>query len=443
MLNPNELLAQRATLLNQGREILDLATAEKRETNAIENEQYDKIWSEACALKDQAEALVRTESRRKALDDALDGLTKSTGRVGTMSLPGSGPAYGTDGANSLKPYTFEINRRGTERLVCSFEHGSAGWARHQPAYKKAVSDYLTSGKVSAALQTDISTAGGYMVLPEEFVKELLMNVDNIMWMRKLCRLFTTGAQTLGVVKRTALMSSFAWGAELSTPTFDTSLTFGKRTLTPHYMTGGIQVSRDLLRSTMLPVEEYVRYEIGRDSGYLEENGFLTGTGAGQPLGIFTATSDGIDTSRDVNTYNTTSAIGADNLRTVKYTLKSQYRSHPSLRWLFHRTTIAMISRLKDGVGRYLWKDGVTVGDPDILLGIPVVESEFAPNTYTTGQYVGILGAFWWYWIADSLEMDIQTLVELYAATNQIGYIARRKTDGMAQLAEAFVRVKLA
>jgi HK97 family phage major capsid protein len=62
---------------------------------------------------------------------------------------------------------------------------------------------------------------------------------------------------------------------------------------------------------------------------------------------------------------------------------------------------------------------------------------------TTGNYVGILGDFSYYWIADALDMQVQRLVELYAATNQVGFIARREVDGMPVLEEAFVRVKLA
>ena len=40
-------------------------------------------------------------------------------------------------------------------------------------------------------------------------------------------------------------------------------------------------------------------------------------------------------------------------------------------------------------------------------------------------------------------MQIQRLVELYAATNQVGFIGRMELDGMPVLEEAFVRVKLA
>ncbi len=103
----------------------------------------------------------------------------------------------------------------------------------------------------------------------------------------------------------------------------------------------------------------------------------------------------------------------------------------------------MIAKLKDGNGDYLWAESVRVGEPDMLLGLPAFDSEFAPNTFTTGLYVGLLGDFNHYWVADAMDLEIQRLEELYAATNQVGFIARFKTDAAPVLEEAFVRVKLA
>ena len=102
----------------------------------------------------------------------------------------------------------------------------------------------------------------------------------------------------------------------------------------------------------------------------------------------------------------------------------------------------MIRKLKTGDGEYLWKPGLT-DRPDTILEIPVEESEYVPNTFTTSLYVGILGDWSFYWIADALNMNIQVLAELYAETNQNGYIGRKETDGMPVLEEAWVRVKLA
>jgi HK97 family phage major capsid protein len=37
----------------------------------------------------------------------------------------------------------------------------------------------------------------------------------------------------------------------------------------------------------------------------------------------------------------------------------------------------------------LWLPSLTQGAPDTLLGAPLDESEYVPNTFTTGKYVGM------------------------------------------------------
>ena len=114
---------------------------------------------------------------------------------------------------------------------------------------------------------------------------------------------------------------------------------------------------------------------------------------------------------------------------------------PSLRWGFHRDGVKQIRKLKDGDGQYIWSQGVQ-DTPDTILNIPVDESEYIPNTFTTGLYVGILGAWEHYWIVDALDIQIKALMELYALSDQICYVGRKETDGQPVLENAFRRVTL-
>jgi HK97 family phage major capsid protein len=237
------------------------------------------------------------------------------------------------------------------------------------------------------------------------------------------------------------MGAPTWTAEIKTGSEDSSLDFDKRTLTPHPLARRIKVSNDLLRQAVLNVDAIVRQRLAYQFGVVEENAYLNGNGSNQPLGVFTASDNGIGTARDVSTGNTTTAIKADNLIECKYTLKSQYMS--TAVWIFHRDTIKKVRQLKTGDGDYLWKQGISADRPDTILDRPYYMSEYAPSTFTASSYVGIIGDFSFYWIADALDMTIQVLSDLYAETNQSGYIGRKATDGMPVLAEAFVRVKLA
>jgi HK97 family phage major capsid protein len=197
----------------------------------------------------------------------------------------------------------------------------------------------------------------------------------------------------------------------------------------------------LLRRSAISADALVRDRLAYKIAVVAENAFLNGIGtAGQPLGVFTASDLGISTGRDVSTGNTAATPTFDGLKEAKYTMKGQYRGGAN--WIFHRTIVKLIDKLKDGEGRYIWQASVVPGAPDMILGIPVRESEYAPNTITGSAYVGILGNFANYWIADALTATIQVLIELYAGTNQNGYLSRMEFDGMPVLEEAFVRVKL-
>ena len=106
-----------------------------------------------------------------------------------------------------------------------------------------------------------------------------------------------------------------------------------------------------------------------------------------------------------------------------------------------RDGVSKIAKLKDTTNNYLWQPSKKEAEPDMLLGLPVYQSEYVPNTFTTGLYVGMLADFSYYWIADAMDVQLQRLVELYAETNQTGFIGRKETDGMPVLAEAFARLK--
>ena len=184
------------------------------------------------------------------------------------------------------------------------------------------------------------------------------------------------------------------------------------------------------------VRERLQYKFG----ITEEKAFMTGNGSQKPLGLFTASADGISTDRDEAGDNTATKIVPDTLITAKYKLKGQY--HPRARWIMHRDVMAAVRKLKDGNGQYLWQPGIQGGAPDRILDMPYTLSEYAPNTMTTGLYVAMLGDYRYYWIAEALDMQLQRLSELYAETNQTGFIGRMEVDGMPVLEEAFVRVTM-
>lgn len=340
-----------------------------------------------------------------------------------------------------------IRMRGEARDDQGFRTVSEVQVYSDPAargyFRELRSRQLSNGDFDfRAFQADNPTEGGYLSRGEQFVMQLIQAIDDNVFIRQMATVqqVGTGNTSLGAPSLDTDAEDTDWTVELDTGNEEDTMRFGKRSLTPHPLAKLTKISRELLRASVMPAEDIVLQRVGYKFGITQEKAFLTGSGAQQPLGVFTASNDGISTGRDVSTGNDTTSIQFDGLQEAKYTLKAAY--WPRARWMFHRTAIKQIAKLKDGEGRYLWEPAVRAGAPDQILALPFDVNENAPSTFTTGQYVGILADWSFYWIADSLEMQMQRLVELYARSNQIGFIGRLQTDGMPVLEEAFVRVKL-
>ena len=410
-MNIRELIAERTAVINQARALLEKAETEKRNLTDEERGKHAELMTKQGQLKDEIESRTRQADLDKELAAAEAAAEE---RAGTEHR---------GGAKTLE-----------QLQVAGF--------RHWLSYGNEVRADMEGIKEFRDFQADVGASGGFLVPPMEFVNQIILKLKDLVWVRKYATVYPiTTAQSLGVPTLQVEPSVATWTTELSTGNDDTTMAFGLRELSPHRLAKQIKVSKKLIRLSAVPVDTLLSDRFAYIFGITEEQGFLTGNGAQQPLGMFTASANGIDTSRDVNTGNTTTDVTFDGLFNAKYALKQQYRKDAI--WMFSRLAVNNVSLLKDSYGRYLWNQSQQAGQPDLLLGIPVLESEYVPNTFTTGQYVGLLGNLKYYWIADALDMEMQQLNELYAASNQVGFIMCKETDAMPVLAEAFVRVKLA
>ena len=414
-----ELRQQAAQLISEARQLQDKADEEKRDLTAEEDANYDKYLEDALALKEKADK--RDELERIEAEQAA-----TVGLISDNDLPqnrtDSGPVETADEIEASYSRAFDD---------VIFYRGTSG------PTQAAVANYE-----ARALQADVDLTGGFTVAPPQFSADLIQAVDNVTFFPSLARVIpVTSSDSLGFVSLDTDVADPAWTAEIGSLSEDSSMAFGGRELNPNQLTKLVKVSNKVLMVSAVGIESLVRERLAYKFGVTEENVYLNGTGAGQPLGVFTASALGISTGRDVNTNNSTTSFTFDNLKEVKYSIKAQYWSR--LNWIFHRDAVKLASKLKDGEGQYQWESSVVFGDPDRLLNFPVRVSEYAPSTFTTGLYVGILGDFSQYYIARLQGFGIQRLDELYAETSQVGFKSQSWLDGMPVLEEAFARVTLA
>ena len=422
MVQIDEIMGKRAQLVEDQRKMLDLADAENRELTADEEAIYQQMDVDFDAFTDEIKNLELIELKK------LDRAIKLEEREELLKQSKNAPIKPEPGGDNLP-----AEKRDEKQIQ---------------EIRQAFRSYLIRGSENLskeekrALQADSDTAGGYLVAPENFVADLIKDLENAVFVRSRAKVISLPtAASFGVPELANRIGDPTWTAEIKIGSEDTTMDFAKRTMTPHPLARYIKVSKKLLRVAQINVEAEIRTGLAYEFATAEENAFLNGTGSNQPLGVMVASDYGVSTSRDVSTGNTTTQIKADNLIECVYTLKAQYRKNA--RWAFHRDAVKAIRKLKTGEGDYIWQSGIASDKPATILGYPYDESEYMPNTFTTGLYVGILANWGYYWIADALDMQIQVLLELYAATNQNGYIARKETDGAPVHENGFVRVKLA
>lgn len=282
---------------------------------------------------------------------------------------------------------------------------------------------------------------GSLTAPVEFRQQLIKGLDDALFMRSIATVLPTlgAGQTLGYPYRKTAATDFEWKGEIDEAGEETALEYGRREFKPNRMAKEIKISRTLMNhAPMAPrvLQDEMVYHIGSTA----ENAYMTGDGTGKPLGLFVPSANGISTGRDVADGNTATGVTYDGLINAKYSLKQQYWRNAQ--WIMHRNLIRDLAKVKDTDGQYIWQPSVADSVPDRLLGHAVNMSEFAPNTYTAGQYAAIFGDFKYYWIVDTDVVTIQVLKELYAKTNQIGYLYDYSGDGAPVLEEAFARVQL-
>jgi HK97 family phage major capsid protein len=404
-------------------ERMELVTAARKITDTMAE-------TRSASSEDRAEV-----DRMMARVDELDSLIASVESVESR----------TDAAETPPAET----RRRSRHIGINARGGDGASVLDSEEYRAAYRGWLQTGQLRAEGEfRDVilgtQSAGGYLVTPTKISSDITQIINNLVFIRGMATVETvTDAQSLGVRQILTQPSDAAWTTEVATTSADTALAFGRRDLTPQLLAKLVNVSIRMLEASR-DVESLVNERLAYKFAIAEENAFLNGTGSGQPLGVFTASANGIPTSQDYVCSNASSVvINPDLLVSARYQLKQPYLASKKAAWCFSRTAIGQIRLLKDSYGRYLWVDGGGFASaPDTICGIPVMISEYAPATFTSASYVGILGDWSHYRIADVAMMQVQRLTELFAANHEVGFLARRWLDASPVLAEAFVRLKL-
>ena len=323
---------RRHNVWEQSKEVADRAADENRAFTAEEQGTWDGLMGELDALDKRIKAALEVEERAKAADDAFDKLAGKPADKTKPQAPETGELraflLGEPGA----PRSYEVRPSGPVDYRNILKSGTAGSVVPTNFYDRLVAHLI---EVSAVLQA------GPMVLN------------------------TSGGESIQVPK-TLTHSAGAIVAEAGTIA-TSEPTFAQITLGAYKYGLVMYLSRELVADEGVDLEGYLAMQAGRAIGNAFGAHMVTGTGTGQPRGIVTDATLGVTGGATV-----AGAFTADNLIDLHFSVIAPYRASRSAGWIVKDSSLGGIRKLKDGAGRYLFEPAATLGEPDTLLGKPIV-----------------------------------------------------------------------
>jgi HK97 family phage major capsid protein len=216
----------------------------------------------------------------------------------------------------------------------------------------------------------------------------------------------------------------------SATTAQTNPTFGMLRIPVHTVMARTDLSRNLLEDSAFNLLDVVAQLFAEAMAVDEDEQFLIGTGGGRPRGILgKRTGANVDPDDGITAVNSgsASALTADGLIDLAYGIDSQYRNGAN--FVMAKNTVRDIRKLKDGNGDYLWQRGLQPGEPDLLLGYPLLESEAMPAVGANNHPI-IHGNLRGYMIVDRVGMAVERVQDTTTVgTNKVALFARRRLGG--------------
>lgn len=304
--------------------------------------------------------------------------------------------------------------------------------------RKAFGAYLRLGNQTPpdevkALTVSSDPNGGYLA-PAEMSTEFIRDLVEFSPIRSYASVRTTGAPSVQYPKRTAITNA-TWTDELEDSS-ESAPAFGMLEVPVHKLTTFVDISNELLADSGGAAEAEVRLALAEDFGKKEATAFINGSGDKRPEGVMT----NADISATINGHATN--LSADKLIDLMYALPAAYRNASGAAWAMNGTTLAAVRKLKDGQNNYLWQPSIQVGQPETILGKPVVEMVDLPDI-ADGAYPIIFGDWSAYRIVDRLALSILSDPYTQARKGVTRIHATRRTGGRVLQAARFRKLKTA
>jgi HK97 family phage major capsid protein len=308
------------------------------------------------------------------------------------------------------------------------------------AEQKAFGSYLRKGDnlpadEAKALVVSDDTQGGYLA-PSDFQAEVIKGIVELSPVRQAARVSSTSMSEVILPKRTGRPTG-SWVGETEDRS-ETGSTYGQVEIPVHEAACYVDVSLKLLEDSAVNIESELAFDIAEEFGRMEGEVFVGGNGVKKPLGFLNG---GLATTPSGNA-STLGATPADLLIDHLYSMPKAYRQ--SGVWMMNASTLASIRKLKDGTtGVYLWQPSYRDGEPETILGRPVIEAPDMPDVGAGTTPIAFGDFRRGYRIFDRIGLSIFADPYSQRTAGKVRFHARRRVGGGVVLGEAIKLIKCA
>ncbi len=261
-----------------------------------------------------------------------------------------------------------------------------GASGSSPEVKGFVDGYLRKGldaelkSISGAVLGD----GGYAV-PREIdavISATLLKLSPIRSIAQIVQVGSAGYRKLITTGGTAS----GWVSETAARPMTNTPTFVEIVPPSGDLYANPAASQAMLDDAAFNLEAWLGNEISMEFARAEGAAFINGSGTNQPKGILGAPASLLtDTTRPFGTVQFLVTGNAATLGTnpelklidLVHSLKPGHRQGAA--WVMNSATLAEVRKLKAADGTFLWQPGIAEGQPDRLIGYPVVEAGDMPD----------------------------------------------------------------
>ncbi|MDJ0462015.1 phage major capsid protein [Streptomyces sp. H27-C3] len=264
----------------------------------------------------------------------------------------------------------------------------------------------------------VDTTTGKNVIPRTLFAQLLAEaVERSTVMRNGASILTTsGGESIDFTVVTGRASAGIVAENANIPE-STPATVQRSILAYKYAYASV-VSTEFVQDQALDLVSFLVSDAGPALGHGMGQHFLAGTGTGQPKGILNAAPAAVATyqagAKDVTV--------SDALIDLFYELQSSYRGNAV--FVVSDKTAALMRKLKDANGQYLWQSALTAGAPDIFNGKAVATDVAMPDDKV------LFGDLSKYKVRLAGPLRVERSVDAKFGTDQIVYRFIQRADGL-------------